>query len=923
MVRSHRTFRVLLATCLLVLASRAHAALRPEQISLEGRLFEIKLFRFNPTDKIDLLEQYFRKNIVNFKELPGAYLETVEQNRTKVLKEFPAARRRALLRAWMTQFEADHPDLAPRVEAARLWLEWASLADSGEPPGAEEAAELRGRARKALEGLQVSAWSYLVAGLIVDLVGPGGEGEEPLADKLELWEKASEVAANEDAHLHFLLGDLLTQVLDPKVVPVYCKKLATEYEKSLLVAPSDKQLYAAVAGRYHEVYETLSGADAQLPFWFEELVFKRMIAVEPTNARAHNNLSFLYSQYGVNLAEALKEAQIANQLMPGDANLLDTLGWAYYKNGNHAKAVEVLSRALELDDASADVHFHLATVFYDLEAFDKAVEHFRATVSLDAKNAFAMNNLAYLFSEQGTNMKEGLELVDRALALQPENSAFLDTKGWLNFRLGRHDEADAFVSKAIALQPEVSELHLHKGQIALARGRYQMASDHFEKALTYEPKNQELARQLARIYALNGLQQGLTRFARIHSVQQDKQNFEVFYRAMAEVFETDRLYPDATRTMQRYLDLPDGERPETPTEVALPEAPGEGPPPHPVGKDFAGALRSLPPRTDMVVTLEHGGLVGLVDMIIEHARLPFPLSPFRDQIVARLPQRVALGFDAAGEGASEEPANVAVVQLDPAQAAEYARHLAQMGDATVQIPGTSARVQLTSWSYKGRQLGTAGVPGVAVHYAFLDGALALSRQRAALLELLDGHQDQGPDFTRGAGFEDFLRRMATSAHAVLVGHIPSLLAGQAGTRLAEPERDFLGGLELICSQYTLDVATDSLREVSLLYPKAGAAAPDAARQAETFARASIARFPAAELLKIESSFGVVEGRIEGNLSLVGVRGWVQELVSRISQIGVELPDLDVQPDEGEGDGGGDGAEPIELEPEEDGEPEDR
>lgn len=889
--------------------------LRPDQLDLEGRLFDIKIFRFNPTEDVSLLEQYFRKNVVNYRDSGGAYLETVEHNWTRVLKDFPEARRLSLMRKWLDGLEKDHADLVPRLDAARLFLSWLHHAEGSDPVREADADALRREARKALEGLEVSPWTQLTAGLIVDLVGPGdppAEDAEALPTAIDLWERSSEAAGNEDAHLHFVLGDLLTNVLDPKIVPVYCKKIATEYEKALLISPSDKQLYAAVAGRYHEIYESLSSQDASLPFWFEELVFKRLIAVEPTNARAHNNLSFLYSQYGVNLKEALKEAQIANQLMPGEPNLMDTLGWAYYKLGNAEKAVEVLSRALQIDDGLADLHFHLATVLYDLENFEQAVEHFRATVALDPENAFAFNNLAYLFSERGSNLKEGLELVERALELDPENSAFLDTKGWLFYRLGRYDEADAFVSKAIALQPEVGELHLHAGQIALARGRYLAATDHFEKSLTYDPQNQELARTLARIYALDGLRQGLTRFARIRRVQREKENFEVFYRAMAEVYQTDRLYDEAIEALTRYRDLPDGEPPGVGDGAAhTPQGPPEVTPRGPVDADFDSAIRSLPASTDMVVTVEHPGLVGLLDLIIQAVRLPFPLAPFRDQIASHLPHRIAVGFDADGQGSSDGPSNVALLQFSPEEVAAMAARLQEAGDTKLTVPGMRRQVALRSGSYKGRLLGTVGVPGLVIHYAVLDGAIALSRRKSALVGLLDQPRSASPPLTEQAGFKDFVPRLADGTHAVLVADIPALLAGGAGGELGDDERSYLQRLALVCSQYTLDLTQDALTEVSMLYAAEGKDLAGTSLDAERFARKSVGRFPASEMLEIETRFGEVEGRIEGRLVLRGVKAWAQQLLERLGQADVGLPDLDIGDGEDE-----DGEEEDEIDPEE-------
>ncbi len=897
---------------LLVLAAPTRA-LKPSDLNLEPRLFGISLLRFSSTRDLSLLEQYFRKNILKHKDLPGGFLETVDHYRTRELDSFAPEKRRELIDSWLATLAVDHPELAPALEATRLFSSWSFAAATSPSLPPAERTLLAESTSRLLAAPKVSPWGLLVAGLVAHGLetAAGPETATPgLSPSDDLWTRASAAAPSEDAHLHFVLGDLLAATLDRRQVAVFCKRVATEFEKSLLVNPGDKQLYTAVAGRYHELYEALSEPGAQLPFWFEELVFKRLISVEPTNARAHNNLSFLYSQYGVNLQEALKEAQIANQLQPNDPNMMDTLGWAHYKAGNFAKAVEVLRKALALDPGLADVHFHLASVLYDQKDYDAAVAEFRATVQLDPKNAFALNNLAYLFAERSRDLEEGLALVDRALELEPGNSAFLDTKGWLLFRLGRFDEADTWVSRAIAAQAEVSELHLHKGEIALARGRYEEAGDHFEKALTYDPKNAELARSLARIHALASLRSAMERFARIGAVRRDKRHFEAFYRAMAEVHVVDGQYDEAARILKEYAILPSGDAvlSEEPggTEVAAP------PTPKALGADLASALASLPAATDMVFTVERPGLVKLLDTVLRHAKTPFPLAAFRPQIEARLPNRIVLGMD-SGE-AAQGGNLLLLLHLDKQRVAEYGAALERARDLTASLPGSNSKIRLRSDMYKGRVIGEVEIPGVTLHFTLLDDSLALAVKKSHLIEFLDaGSGSERSQLAKSPGLTHLLAALAGTEDALLVAYIPELLASRSPDTLTPEELALLEKTELVASRYALDLEADVLREWSLFLPRSGASLAPEATRAEGFARKSLGRLPAASSLLVESAFGAVEDRIQGSMLIRGVSVWGTELLKRLSQVGIDLPDLDLEGTIPEG---------TSPSPEEGGEPED-
>lgn len=90
-----------------------------------------------------------------------------------------------------------------------------------------------------------------------------------------------------------------------------------------------------------------------------------------------------------------------------------------------------------------------------------ATRHYRRALQLDPRNDVAMNNLAYVFAERGENLDEGLALVDRALRYAPNNPHYLDTKGWLLSRYGRHQEALALIERAARAAPENAEIREH------------------------------------------------------------------------------------------------------------------------------------------------------------------------------------------------------------------------------------------------------------------------------------------------------------------------------------------------------------------------------------------------------------------------------------------------------------------------------
>jgi len=73
-----------------------------------------------------------------------------------------------------------------------------------------------------------------------------------------------------------------------------------------------------------------------------------------------------------------------------------------------------------------------------------------------------MNDLAYFFIDNNRNINEGLELVDKALVLNPDNYEYLHCKGWGLYKQGKYKGALEFLQKADSVKPIYDhELFLH------------------------------------------------------------------------------------------------------------------------------------------------------------------------------------------------------------------------------------------------------------------------------------------------------------------------------------------------------------------------------------------------------------------------------------------------------------------------------
>lgn len=115
-----------------------------------------------------------------------------------------------------------------------------------------------------------------------------------------------------------------------------------------------------------------------------------LIQLKPDNAHAYNALGYSFAERGIRLEEALQLTEKALSLAPNDPLIMDSLGWTYFRMGEHGKAVEWLKKAHELRQ-DPEIAAHLGEALWVQGLRDAAREVWQSALKLFPENDVLLN----------------------------------------------------------------------------------------------------------------------------------------------------------------------------------------------------------------------------------------------------------------------------------------------------------------------------------------------------------------------------------------------------------------------------------------------------------------------------------------------------------------------------------------------------
>ncbi|MCL5267769.1 MAG: tetratricopeptide repeat protein [Bacteroidetes bacterium] len=233
-----------------------------------------------------------------------------------------------------------------------------------------------------------------------------------------------------------------------------------------------------------------------------EKYLEKSVEIDSTNQNAWEAIAVFYFQHNdfSKMADAMSRAV---RIFPDDFRINLFYGLALNRSGDNADAVKPLKEAVSLKPTDMDALSTLALVYESLNRYDDAYRIYETALKVDGKNSLILNNYAYSLSERGLHLHKALEMARLAVDLDPSNSAYLDTMGWVYYKLADYKRAEMYVEKALSMRKpsdgSPATLEEHLGDIYAKMGKEKQAVEHWKKALQLDPGNESIKEKIAKV----------------------------------------------------------------------------------------------------------------------------------------------------------------------------------------------------------------------------------------------------------------------------------------------------------------------------------------------------------------------------------------------------------------------------------------
>lgn len=169
-------------------------------------------------------------------------------------------------------------------------------------------------------------------------------------------------------------------------------------------------------------------------------------------------------------------------------------------HGSYTATIEVLDRALTELPENTSLQYLRSMALEQLGDLESMEADLRSILEREPDNTTVLNALGYTLANKTERYEEAQQLIARALALDPEEPAILDSFGWVRYRLGDYQQALEYLQRAYQGFPD-PEVAAHLGEVLWALGEHDAAVNIWHTSLSRNAGSEIILETMRRLDA--------------------------------------------------------------------------------------------------------------------------------------------------------------------------------------------------------------------------------------------------------------------------------------------------------------------------------------------------------------------------------------------------------------------------------------
>jgi len=182
------------------------------------------------------------------------------------------------------------------------------------------------------------------------------------------------------------------------------------------------------------------------------------------------------------------ESKEALNYFPNQPEIYLYNGIAASQTDNHKAAIKSFKNGLDLvidnEALQSDFYTYMAESYYKLKEYKESDGNFDKALKLNPVNKYVLNNYSYYLSLRGDSLQKAERMSKKCVDMEPQSGTYLDTYGWVLYKMKRYDDAKKALERALESGKGVSAVVVeHYGDILYQLNEKEKAKEQWNRAL--------------------------------------------------------------------------------------------------------------------------------------------------------------------------------------------------------------------------------------------------------------------------------------------------------------------------------------------------------------------------------------------------------------------------------------------------------